>query len=69
MEERELNNIFRMVDKLFTEDELESLAFLFKALAHPVRLKILFLLYHAKDKKVCVGNLVELLGLNQPNVS
>ena len=69
MEENNLKNIGEKIDNILTEDELESLAFLFKALSHPLRLKILLLLYYAKDKKVCVGNLVDFLGISQPNVS
>ena len=69
MGENNLNGIGEKIDNLFSDEELESLAFLLKALAHPVRLKILILLYHAKDKKICVSNLVDFLGISQPNVS
>jgi len=69
MESKELRAVNERIEENFSDEDLEILASLFKALAHPIRLKILFLLYRAKDKKVCVSNLVELLGTSQPNVS
>ncbi len=69
MDRGDLLEVQRLIDNNFPEEDLEILSSLFKALAHPIRLKILFLLYHAKGKKVCVSNLVELLGTSQPNVS
>lgn len=38
----------------------------FHVLADPIRLQILLLL---KDKEMCVGDLAEVLGANQPTVS
>ena len=65
----ELEKLKGFIEKNFSDEDLDILAALFRALAHPIRLKILFLLYFAKDKKVCVSNLVDLLGASQPNVS
>jgi len=62
MENSDLKRVQRIIENDFSDEDLEILSSLFKALAHPLRLKILFLLYRAKDKKVCVSNLVELLG-------
>ncbi len=48
------------------EEKLEELAEFFKALSHPVRLKIISILI---DGKQCVKNLGELLNMSQPSVS
>lgn len=48
------------------EEKLEELAEFFKALSHPVRLKIISILIEGKQ---CVKNLGELLGMSQPSVS
>ncbi|NPB05118.1 MAG: winged helix-turn-helix transcriptional regulator [Aquificae bacterium] len=67
--DRELKKNFEALNELFSEDEIEILAAMLKALAHPTRLKIAFLLYTAQNHKVCVSNIVDLLGLPQPNIS
>jgi ArsR family transcriptional regulator len=64
-----LRVLIEVVEQNFTEEDFEILATFFKAFAHPLRLKILLILYTAKDKKVCVSNIVDLLGVSQPNVS
>ncbi len=64
-----LKKAFEEINKTFSEDEIEILASILKALAHPVRLKICFLLYQANNQKVCVSNIVELLNIPQPNIS
>ena len=69
MSESHLKELFKELEELFSDTDAEILSSFFKAFAHPVRLKILIALYLAKDKKICVGNLVELLGVSQPNVS
>lgn len=48
------------------EERLEEWAEFLKALAHPVRLKIISVLIEGKQ---CVKNLSELLQTSQPNVS
>jgi ArsR family transcriptional regulator len=48
------------------EEKLEELAEFFKALSHPVRLKIVSILIEGKQ---CVKNLGEVLGMSQPSVS
>ncbi len=53
-------------EDLINEEKLEELAEFFKALAHPVRLKIIGILVEGKQ---CVKNLGELLNLSQPSVS
>lgn len=64
-----LEGILKDLKELFTEDDFDILSAFFKAFAHPLRVKILLIFYLAKDKKVCVSNLVDLLGVSQPNVS
>jgi len=64
-----LNEILKDLKNIFLEEDFDVLASFFKAFAHPLRLKILFILYMAKDRKICVGNLVDILGVSQPNVS
>jgi ArsR family transcriptional regulator len=49
-----------------SEEKLEELAEFFKALSHPVRLKIISILIEGKQ---CVKNLGELLNMSQPSVS
>lgn len=51
---------------LTNEEKLEELAEFFKALSHPVRLKIISILMEGKQ---CVKNLGELLNMSQPSVS
>ncbi len=48
------------------EERLEELAEFFKALSHPVRLKIISILIEGKQ---CVKNLGEVLNMSQPSVS
>ncbi|NPA42182.1 MAG: winged helix-turn-helix transcriptional regulator [Aquificae bacterium] len=48
------------------EEKLEELAEFFKALSHPVRLKIISILIEGKQ---CVKNLGEVLNMSQPSVS
>ncbi|HID66231.1 MAG TPA: transcriptional regulator [Aquificaceae bacterium] len=51
---------------ILNEEKLEELAEFFKALSHPVRLRIISILIEGKQ---CVKNLGELLNLSQPSVS
>ncbi|RLJ70254.1 ArsR family transcriptional regulator [Hydrogenivirga caldilitoris] len=51
---------------LTNEEKLEELAEFFKALSHPVRLKIISILMEGKQ---CVKNLGEVLNMSQPSVS
>ena len=51
---------------VMNEEKLEELAEFFKALSHPVRLKIISILIEGKQ---CVKNLGELLNMSQPSVS
>ncbi len=55
-----------MTTPVADEEKLEELAEFFKALSHPVRLKIISILI---DGKQCVKNLGELLNMSQPSVS
>ena len=48
------------------DEKLEEIAEFLKALAHPIRLKILSVLI---DSRQCVKNLSEILGASQPNIS
>ncbi len=48
------------------EDKLIEVADFFKALGHPVRLKIIELLI---EHKQCVKNLGDVIGIPQPNIS
>jgi len=64
-----LRRAFEEINKTFSEDEIEMLASILKALAHPIRLKICLLLNQAQNQKVCVSNIVELINTPQPNIS
>ena len=55
-----------METAITNEERLEELAEFFKALSHPVRLKIITILIEGKQ---CVKNLGELLNMSQPSVS
>lgn len=55
-----------MAAEVEREEKLEEMAEFLKALAHPVRLKIISILIEGKQ---CVKNLSELLQTSQPNVS
>jgi len=67
--EETLRQSYQFLSKVFSDDEYEILAAVLKALAHPTRLKIVFILYLAQNHKVCVSNIVDLLGISQPNIS
>ncbi len=56
----------KMTTPVADEERLEELAEFFKALSHPVRLRIISILI---DGKQCVKNLGELLSMSQPSVS
>ncbi len=55
-----------MSTSVLDEEKLEELAEFFKALSHPVRLRIISILIEGKQ---CVKNLGELLNMSQPSVS
>lgn len=52
--------------KIASEERLEEWAEFLKALAHPIRLRIISVLIEGRQ---CVKNLSELLQTSQPNVS
>ncbi|GAA3076047.1 MULTISPECIES: metalloregulator ArsR/SmtB family transcription factor [Actinomycetes] len=52
-----------------TTEEAEPLAAVFKAVADPVRLRLLSLIEHTEDGEACVCDLTAPLGLSQPTVS
>ncbi|MCS6998572.1 MAG: metalloregulator ArsR/SmtB family transcription factor [Aquificaceae bacterium] len=52
--------------EVLSEEKLEDWAEFLKALAHPIRLKIISVLIEGKQ---CVKNLSDLLHTSQPNVS
>ncbi|MEJ7554161.1 MAG: metalloregulator ArsR/SmtB family transcription factor [Aquificaceae bacterium] len=52
--------------EMLSEEKLEEWAEFLKALAHPIRLRILAVLIEGKQ---CVKNLSDLLHTSQPNVS
>lgn len=51
------------------EDEAHELAGLMKALADPVRLRVLSLIAHSPEDEVCACDLATPLGRSQPTVS
>jgi len=51
------------------EDEADELAVLMKALADPVRLRLLSLIAHAPDDEVCACDMATPLGRSQPTIS
>ncbi|WP_461832133.1 ArsR/SmtB family transcription factor [Aquifex sp.] len=53
-------------EDVLSDEKLEEYAEFFKALSHPVRLKIISILMEGKQ---CVKNLGEILNLSQPSVS
>lgn len=65
----QLEEVLKSLNKLLSDEDFDVLSLFFKAFSHPLRLKILLILYLAKDRKLCVSNLVDLLGVSQPNVS
>jgi ArsR family transcriptional regulator len=58
-----------LVAPVLTDEEAESLAQLLKAIAEPMRIKILHRLTSASPDGVCVCDLTAPLGLTQPSVS
>ncbi|MDZ5079041.1 metalloregulator ArsR/SmtB family transcription factor [Nesterenkonia sp. HG001] len=52
-----------------TAEEAEPLAAVFKAVADPVRLRLLSIIEHTEDGEACVCDLTEPLDLSQPTVS
>lgn len=54
---------------VLSDEEAESMATVLKAVAEPMRIKILHRLASAAPEPVCVCDLVEPLGLRQPTVS
>ncbi|MEZ5100294.1 MAG: metalloregulator ArsR/SmtB family transcription factor [Thermoleophilia bacterium] len=58
-----------LVAPALSDDEAERLARVLKAVADPMRIKILHRLASAAPDGVCVCDLVEPLGLAQPSVS
>jgi ArsR family transcriptional regulator len=58
-----------IVAPALSNDEAESLAKVLKAIAEPMRIKILHRLASAAPEPVCVCDLIEPLGLRQPTVS
>ena len=58
-----------IVAPALSDDEAESMAKALKAVAEPMRIKILHRLASAAPEAVCVCDLIEPLGLRQPTVS
>lgn len=56
-------------EKALTEEESEPLAKVFKAVADPVRLRLLSIIENEEAGEACVCDLTEPLGLSQPTVS
>lgn len=57
------------IDDTITADEAEDLARLFKALADPVRLRLLSMISSAEDGEVCVCYLTDAFDLTPPTIS
>lgn len=55
--------------KVLSEAETEPLAKVFKAVADPVRIRLLSIIENEDDGEACVCDLTEPLGLAQPTVS
>lgn len=55
--------------KPLSEEEAEPLAAVFKAVADPVRLRLLSIIENSDGGEACVCDLTEPLGLSQPTVS
>jgi DNA-binding transcriptional ArsR family regulator len=64
-----LEELKNLLSCIVNDEELEILSLVFKALSHPTRLKIVFMLYLAENNKICVSDIVEALDLPQPNIS
>ena len=58
-----------LVAPVLSDEQAESLAQLLKAIAEPMRIKILHRLASAAPEGVCVCDLTAPLGLTQPSVS
>ena len=58
-----------LVAPVLADEQAESLARLLKAIAEPMRIKILHRLTSAAPEGVCVCDLTAPLGLSQPSVS
>jgi ArsR family transcriptional regulator len=58
-----------IVAPVLGDEEAESLATVLKAIAEPMRIKIIHRLASAAPEPVCVCDLIEPLGLRQPTVS
>jgi ArsR family transcriptional regulator, arsenate/arsenite/antimonite-responsive transcriptional repressor len=58
-----------LVAAVLADEQAESLAQLLKAIAEPMRIKILHRLISAAPEGVCVCDLTAPLGLTQPSVS
>jgi ArsR family transcriptional regulator, arsenate/arsenite/antimonite-responsive transcriptional repressor len=58
-----------IVGPVLSDEDAESLAKVLKAVAEPMRIKILHRLASAAPEPVCVCDLTEPLGLTQPTVS
>ncbi|HVK24944.1 MAG TPA: metalloregulator ArsR/SmtB family transcription factor [Actinokineospora sp.] len=56
-------------DAGFTDADAERVATVLKAMGDPARVRVLALIRAAPAAEVCVGELVEPLGLSQPTVS
>jgi len=52
-----------------TKSDAEELASLFKALADPVRLRVLSFIASQPDAEACVCHVIDPVGLSQPTVS
>jgi ArsR family transcriptional regulator, arsenate/arsenite/antimonite-responsive transcriptional repressor len=58
-----------LVSEPLSATEAAELAPLFKAIADPVRLRLLSLIRSSKDQEACVCDLTPAVGLSQPTVS
>jgi ArsR family transcriptional regulator len=58
-----------LTDAALDEAEAEDLAALLKALADPIRLRLVSMLMSEPDREICACDLPELLGRSQPTVS
>lgn len=58
-----------IVAPVLGDEEAERLAHVLKAVAEPMRIKILHRLASAAPEPVCVCDLIEPLGLRQPTIS
>ncbi len=58
-----------LVQALLSEGEAAELASVFKALADPVRLRLLSMVAAAGDDEACACDLIEPVGRSQPTVS